>query len=138
MSRCEICSTAKPVARAFKVEHHLIREILLCDPCLKKARAEAKIFSWPHISQDLLKGLGGEAREILAGEGCPVCGITFERYVAAESPGDCRYCARFFGPVLDALELRILQMKERLEALIRDDRFEEARRVSDRINGLGL
>lgn len=151
MVMCCVCAQSKAVGRVFEITKDSIRELSLCASCLENAGTQTRIFSFQQISEDLIKNLNPGAKKLLSGGECPACGRSFERYITAHSPVHCRYCARFFGPLLDSLakimpveswhrprelELRILQMKERLEALIEDDRFEEARQVADRIKDL--
>jgi protein-arginine kinase activator protein McsA len=148
---CGICAQFKAVGRVFEITKSSIRELSLCASCLETAEAQSRIFSFRQISEDLIKNLDPRAKKLLTGEECPACGRSFKSYITAPAPVDCRYCTRFFAPLMASLakimpvedwqkprelELRILQMKERLEALIHDDRFEEARRVADRIKDL--
>jgi protein arginine kinase activator len=138
------------------------RELYLCEQCAKQSQEMNPVFHPAMGVAGLLQALWGfnpAVNEVQKEENCPVCGVSFTQITRAGKLGCSRCYEKFeaqLAPVLRRLhgggqhkgkipqrrgavirdKMEIKELKERLQALIRQENFEEAAGVRDQIKGL--
>lgn len=157
---CNVCGQNEATIHLTEILNNQMVEVHLCEGCAEQKGADFK----SHFDfNKLLASLGGFGAELqpesLSKVACKDCGMTYEEFGRTGRLG-CPSCYDAFeklltplikrvqrdirhvgkvpskapGPVKETLELRELQ--ERLRKSIKDETFEDAAKIRDRIQAL--
>ena len=157
---CQNCHQREANVHVVKNINGQTTQLHLCDQCAKKAQEMNVVHG---IMPDFLQALFGfspqPAPQWQEEESCPNCGMTFSQITRAGKLG-CATCYEKFEPQLELLlrrvhgggqhvgkvparqgaalreKLELRRLKERLQVLIQQEKFEEAVEVRDKIREL--
>lgn len=156
--KCDLCNNKANVYLTQIVEGKM-QKVNLCESC---AREKGVTDPTGFALADLLFGIGQQQDIGPAGDradACPQCGMTGEDLKKAGRVG-CARCYEVFSDGLDSLlkamhkgtrhkgkvphhqfeqrsrVVRLREMREKLDAAVRDERFEDAARFRDEIHAL--
>ncbi len=158
---CQNCHQREANVHVVKNINGQTTQLHLCDQCAQKAQEMTMVFQHG-IMPDFLQALFGFSPQPAPQpqeESCPNCGMTFSQITRAGKLG-CSACYEKFEPQLEPLlrrihgsgqhvgkvparqgaalreKLELNKLKEKLQALIQQEKFEEAVLVRDRIREL--
>ena len=158
---CQNCHQREANVHVVKNINGQTTQLHLCDQCAQKTQ-EINVVFHQGIMPDFLQALFGFSPQPAAQrqeEACPNCGMTFSQITQAGKLG-CSACYEKFGPQLEPLlrrihgggqhvgkvparqgaalreKLELAKLKEKLQILIRQEKFEEAVFVRDQIRDL--
>ena len=161
---CQNCQQREANVHLSKTVNGQTHEIHLCDQCAQKTQNVNFVLHPGLIVPDFLQALFGfSPTPVTPGrqneEACPRCGMTFSQITRAGKLG-CSTCYEKFGPQLEPLlrkihgggqhvgkvplrrgaalreKLELKRLKEKLQVLIQQERFEEAVVIRDKIREL--
>lgn len=155
---CQNCQQREAIVQLSKIENGQTHELFLCEVCAKQTH-EVNFIVHPAIVPEFLQALFGfnpSSIEQPTEMSCPKCGITFSRITQTGKLG-CSMCYETFETQLEPLLRRVhgggknvgkvparrgiaikcrmeeKKLKEKLQALIQQEAFEEAAVVRDQI-----
>lgn len=155
---CQHCKQQEAIMKLFITENGKTREVYLCESCAQKNQEVSFVFH-PAIVPEFLQALFGfnsAAKDLPTEMVCPKCGISFSHITQAGKLG-CSTCYETFETQLEPLLRRVhgggqnvgkipvrrgaalrnrmeqKKLKEKLQALVQQEAFEEAAVVRDQI-----
>lgn len=158
---CQNCQEREANVHITKSVNGQTQDLYLCEQCAKKVQEVNLMFQPGLIVPDFLQALFGFSPESVAQkeEACPRCGMTFSQITRAGKLG-CSVCYETFGTQIESLVRRIhgggqhvgkipqrkgaalkgkvelKRLKGKLQALIQEEKFEEAAITRDQIRQL--
>ncbi|KLU61498.1 hypothetical protein CEB3_c21780 [Peptococcaceae bacterium CEB3] len=158
---CQNCHEREANVHIAKTVNGQTQNLYLCEQCAKKVQEANFMFQPGLIVPDFLQALFGFSSESAPQQeqACPRCGMTFSQITRAGKLG-CSVCYETFGPQIESLVRRIhgggqhvgkipgrkgavlkgkvelKRLKDDLQVLIREEKFEEAAIARDRIRQL--
>ncbi|CAA7600041.1 YacH protein [Acididesulfobacillus acetoxydans] len=158
---CQNCHEREANVHIAKTVNGQTQNLYLCEQCAKKVQGANFMFQPGLIVPDFLQALFGFSPESAPQQeqACPRCGMTFSQITRAGKLG-CSVCYEAFGPQIESLVRRIhgggqhvgkipgrkgaalkgkvelKRLKDELQALVRQEKFEEAAITRDRIRQL--
>lgn len=139
--KCDLCGADGAKFKYYEVYSDNVREINICEECARKKGVDVKNKDDSQVSKDKV---------------CPTCGLTFDEYKDSNQLG-CVDCYKTFydqiqvhlkdsqlglvhngkEPVKNTKVLfvkkEILELKQKLENSVEEEKFEEAVELRDRI-----
>lgn len=158
---CQNCQQREANVHISKTINGQTQEVHLCEQCAKKAQEVNLVFQPGLVIPDFLQALFGfsPVTSLQKEEACPRCGMTFSQITQAGKLG-CSVCYEKFEPQLEPLirrihgggqhvgkipkrrgialkgKLELKRLKEKLQQLIQQEKFEEAAGIRDEIRRL--
>lgn len=156
--KCEVCHQEEATVHLTQVVNGEVKKVHLCEGCAKDSGVQ---FGVPSSISDILMGVGQQVQSTrrATSQVCPVCGMNRAEFKKTGRLG-CETCYEAFEadlkPLLRAMhhadrhqgkvpahlsrtlvrEKEMADLQQQLDDAIRDERFEEAASLRDRIRKL--
>lgn len=153
--KCQRCpkQATLHITDVIDLDKNRVEEVHLCEDCAKKYLYEPQ--------KKLAKGLAAGDEDAPAGAKCPACGITFLEFrnhgrfgcphdydafkpdllpLLESVHNETRHAGKIprRAPRAKTAQAELAQLRQRLQSLVTEEKYEEAARVRDRIKELEL
>ena len=158
---CDVCGQHEGTIRIKRVINGNISEMNICPECMRKQFTGNGTFDISFFINQLVNLLGFGNIHDSSDATCPVCGMKFSEFSKTGKLG-CDHCYESFGKMLDPLIKKIhgvdrypddvehempydqvdkksqilMELQEKLELAVRDEKYEEACVYRDQINSI--